>query len=106
MVHRTERPAAAGPAERGAACSVLPYVVLISPATRTGVHAMRTFVVAFYKIVPDGRGRDHRALQRQAVVAASHGDAAAEAAKVLFCQAASIVDWRLRADTCEVVELA
>jgi hypothetical protein len=67
---------------------------------------MRTFLVTFHKVVSDGRGRDHRALQRQAVVPASHGEAAAEAAKVLFCQAASIVDWRLRADTCEVIELA
>lgn len=67
---------------------------------------MRTFVVTFYKVVPDGRGRDHRALQRQAVVAASHGEAAADAAKALFCEGAGIVDWRLRADTCEVIELA
>ncbi|WP_279593508.1 hypothetical protein [Methylobacterium sp. J-030] len=37
---------------------------------------------------------------------ANYGEAAADAAKTMFCQAASIVDWRLRADTCELVELA
>lgn len=74
--------------------------------SRTGVHAMRTFLVTFHKTVSDGRGHDHRVLQQQAVVPASYGEAAADAAKALFCQAASIVDWRLRADTCEVVELA
>ena len=67
---------------------------------------MRTFLVTFHKIIPDGRGHDHRALQRQAVVSASSGEAAADAAKALFCQTVGIVDWRLRADTCEVVGLA
>jgi hypothetical protein len=66
---------------------------------------MRTFLVTFQKVVSDGRGHDHHVLQRQVVVPASYEEAAAEAAKVLFCQAACIVDWRLRADTCEVVEL-
>ena len=66
---------------------------------------MRTFLVTFHKVVPDGRGCDRRVLQQQTLVPASYGEAAAEAAKVLFCQAASIIDWRLRADTCEVVEL-
>ncbi|MGH1572700.1 hypothetical protein ACRAWG_21035 [Methylobacterium sp. P31] len=66
---------------------------------------MRTFLVTFHKVVPDGRGHDHYVLQRQVVVAALSGEAAAEAAKALFCQAASISDWRLRADTCEAVGL-
>lgn len=66
---------------------------------------MPTFLVTFHKIVPDGRGYERRVLQQQAVVPASYGEAAADAAKALFCQAASIVDWRLRADTCEVTEL-
>jgi len=66
---------------------------------------MRTFLVTFHKLVSDGRGRDHRVLQRQVVVPASYEEAAAEAAKLLFCRAACIVDWRLRADTYEVVEL-
>lgn len=78
---------------------------LRSAATRTEVHAMRTFLVTFHKVVPDGRGRDHHILQRQAVVSACSGDAAADAAKALFCQAAGIADWRLRADTFEVVGL-
>ncbi|GJE15149.1 hypothetical protein [Methylobacterium longum] len=67
---------------------------------------MRTFLVTFHKIVSDGRGYEHRVLQQQAVVPASYGEAAADAAKALFCKAASIVDWRQRADTCEVVELS
>lgn len=67
---------------------------------------MRTFLVTFHKVVSDCRGRDHRVLQQQTVVPASYGEAAAEAAKMLFCQAAGIVDWRMRADTYEVTELA
>jgi hypothetical protein len=67
---------------------------------------VRTFLVTFHKIVPDGRGHDRRILQRQTVVSACSREAAAEAAKALFCQAASISDWRLRADTCEAVGLA
>ena len=67
---------------------------------------LRTFLVTFHKVVLDGRGRDRRVLQQQTVVPASFGEAAADAAKVLFCQTASIVDWRMRADTCEVTELA
>lgn len=67
---------------------------------------MRTFLVTFHKVVSDGRGHDRQVLQQQAVVPASYEEAAAEAAKALFCQAASIVDWRQRADTYEVVELA
>lgn len=63
---------------------------------------MRTFLVTFHKIVPDGRGRDRRVLQRQVVVSACSG----EAAKTLFCEATGIVDWRLRADTCEFVGLS
>ena len=67
---------------------------------------MRTFLVTFHKVVPDGRGCDRRVLQQQTVVPASFGEAAADAAKTMFCRSASIVDWRLRADTCEVIELA
>jgi hypothetical protein len=66
---------------------------------------MRTFLVTFHKVVSDGRGHDQRVLQRRAVVSASYEEAAAEAAKVLFCRTACITDWRQRADTCEVVEL-
>jgi hypothetical protein len=67
---------------------------------------VRTFLVTFHKIVPDGRGRDRRVLQRQVVVSACSGEAAAEAAKTLFCEATGIIDWRLRADTCEFVGLS
>ncbi|MCJ2099255.1 hypothetical protein [Methylobacterium sp. E-046] len=67
---------------------------------------MRTFLVKFHKTVSDGRGYDRQIIQQQSIVPASYGEAAADAAKTMFCRAASIVDWRLRADTCEVVEMA
>ncbi|WP_457104349.1 hypothetical protein [Methylobacterium sp. P5_C11] len=67
---------------------------------------MRTFLVTFHKLVLDCRGHDHRAVQQQAVVSACSGEAAADTAKLLFCEAASIADWRMRADTFEVVRLA
>ncbi len=66
---------------------------------------MRKFLVTFHKVVPDDTGHDHRVLQRKAVVSASSDVAAAYAAKAMFREAAGVVDWRLRADTCEVVEL-
>ncbi|WP_244603184.1 MULTISPECIES: hypothetical protein [unclassified Methylobacterium] len=66
---------------------------------------MRQYLVTFHKVVPDDSGHDHRALQRQTVVSARTEGAAACAAQALFCQAAGIVDWRMRADTCEVAEL-
>lgn len=66
---------------------------------------MRTFLITFLKVVPDGRGHDKSVLQRKAVVSACYKDAATETAKALFCEAAGIADWRLRADTCEVVDL-
>ena len=66
---------------------------------------MRTYLVTFRKLVPDGYGHDHRALQKRVVVAARSDVAAAYAAKAMFCKAAGILDWRLRADTCDVVEL-
>ena len=53
--------------------SALPYVVVGSTATRTGVHAMRTFLVTFQKIVSDGRGHDRPVLQQQTVVPAGYG---------------------------------
>jgi hypothetical protein len=64
---------------------------------------MRTFLITFHKVVPDGCGHDHRVLQQQAVLSAESEEAAAAAGKTLFCEAAGSVDWRLRADTCEVV---
>ena len=67
---------------------------------------MLKYLVTFHKTVPDDTGHDHRVLQRQAVVTASSDVAAAFAAKAMFRKAAGVSDWRLRADTCEVVELA
>lgn len=66
---------------------------------------MRQYFVTFHKVVPNDSGHDYRALQRQTVVSARTEVAAARAAKALFCRAARIVDWRVRADTCEVAEI-
>jgi hypothetical protein len=66
---------------------------------------MRTFLITFLKVVPDGRGHDQLVLPRKAVVSACYRDAATDAAKAQFCKAAGIADWRLRADACEVVDL-
>ncbi|SDA14782.1 hypothetical protein SAMN02799622_01200 [Methylobacterium sp. UNC378MF] len=67
---------------------------------------MRKYLVTFRKLVPDDSGHEHDAVQRQAVVIAGCESSAALAAKAMFCEAAGIIDWRLRADSCEVVELA
>lgn len=66
---------------------------------------MRTFLITFLKVVPDGHGHDKRVLQRKAVVSACYRKTATDAAKASFCEAAGIADWRLRADTCKVVDL-
>ncbi|CAO4139491.1 MULTISPECIES: hypothetical protein [Methylorubrum] len=66
---------------------------------------MREYLVTFHKTVPDDTGHDHRVLQRQAVVTARSDVAAAYAAKAMLCEACGVVDWRMRADTCEVAEL-
>lgn len=66
---------------------------------------MRRYLVTFHKLLPDGAGHDRCTLQRQVVVTAISDVTAVEAAKTMFCEAAGIVDWRLRADACEVTEL-
>lgn len=67
---------------------------------------MRTYLVAFHKVVADDTGHDHRVLQRQIVVRA-HSDVSAEwQAKAMLCELACVIDWRLRADTCEVTAMA
>ncbi|GJD35317.1 hypothetical protein [Methylobacterium aerolatum] len=66
---------------------------------------MREYLVTFRKTVPDDSGHDHRVLQRRAVVTACSEVAAAFAAKAMLCEADGIVDWRLRADTCEVAAI-
>lgn len=66
---------------------------------------MREYLVLFHTVVPDAAGFDRRILQRRTVVAARSEVAAAYAAKAMFSEAAGIADWRMRADTCEVVEL-
>ncbi|MHB2205292.1 hypothetical protein [Methylobacterium sp. CM6257] len=88
--------------DQGVVRSGLPYGLILEIVGRT----MRTFLVTFHKVVPDDRGHDHRVLQQQFVVPACSEDAAADSAKALFCEAAGIINWRLRADTCKVIELA
>lgn len=66
---------------------------------------MRKYLVTFHKVVLDGTGHDRRVLQRQAVVRSCSDVAARYEAKAMFCQSLRIADWRLQADTCEVVEL-
>jgi len=67
---------------------------------------MRQYRVTFDKIVPDDSGHDHTVQQHTVVVSACSDLSAAHAAKTLFCEAAGIVDWRQRADTWMVAELA
>lgn len=67
---------------------------------------MREYLVMFHKVVPDAAGYDRRILQRRTVVSARSEVSAAYAAKAMFSEAAGIADWRMRADTCEVVELS
>lgn len=66
---------------------------------------MREYLVMFHKVVPDAAGYDRRILQRRTVVSARSEVSAAYAAKAMFSAAAGIADWRMRADTCEVIEL-
>ncbi|MGV7032669.1 hypothetical protein [Methylobacterium symbioticum] len=67
---------------------------------------MHEYLVTFHKTVLDDTGYDHRVLQRQAVVHARSDVSAAFAAKAMLCEADGVIDWRLRADTCEVVDLS
>jgi hypothetical protein len=67
---------------------------------------MRKYLVTFHKTVPDDTGHDHRVLQRRVVVTAHSDVAATYVAKAMFRETDGVPDWRLRADTCEVVELA
>jgi len=66
---------------------------------------MRRYLVTFHKVVSDDAGHDRRTLQRQVILAALSDAAAVEAAKAMFCEAAGIIDWQLRADAYEVIEL-
>jgi hypothetical protein len=66
---------------------------------------LREYLVTFHKVVSDDTGHDRQVPQQQAVVSAPCPVSALTMAKALFCEAAGIVDWRLRADSCEVVAL-
>lgn len=66
---------------------------------------MRMFLVTFRRTVTDGRGHDHRVVQRRLPVAAASETAATWEAKARFCQDLGIPDWRFRADECAVAEM-
>ncbi|AWN39586.1 hypothetical protein [Methylobacterium durans] len=66
---------------------------------------MRKFLVTFHKVVSDDTGHDHRVVQQRAVVRAHSDVSALYEAKALFCRHMGIIDWRLRADTCDVAEI-
>lgn len=66
---------------------------------------MRQYLVTFHKVVLDSTGHDRRIVQERVLVTARSDVSAAFAAKALFCEAAGIADWRMRADSCEVLEM-
>lgn len=65
---------------------------------------MRRYLVTFLKVVPDATGHDRQTIQHRTVVAARSEVAARFAAKAMFCEAAGIADWRMRADRCDILE--
>lgn len=72
----------------------------------SGGHAMRQYLVNFYKVVTDDHGHDRSILQHQALVRARSEVSALFEAKAMFREAMGVADWRLRADACEAVTLA
>ncbi len=66
---------------------------------------MRDYLVTFNKVVPDDLGHDRRVVQWQSMLSAPCEVSALALAQARFCEAAGLVDWRLRADTCEVAVL-
>lgn len=66
---------------------------------------MRIYRVTFYMTVPDDTGHDHRAVQSTILVRARSDVSAEWQAKALLCERARVIDWRLRADSCEVAPL-
>ncbi|WP_336492526.1 hypothetical protein [Methylobacterium nigriterrae] len=66
---------------------------------------MRQFLVTFHKVVSDDTGHDHSVMQQRAVVRARSDVSALYEAKALFCRRMGVVDWRLRADTCDITDI-
>ncbi|MEE7504182.1 hypothetical protein ACLBXO_27290 [Methylobacterium sp. C33D] len=66
---------------------------------------MRLYRVTFYKTVADDTGHEHRVRQHAVLVRAPSDVSAIWQAKALLCADARVVDWRLRADSCEVKAL-
>ncbi|GJD76357.1 MULTISPECIES: hypothetical protein [Methylobacterium] len=62
---------------------------------------MRMFLVTFHKLVCDDTGHERPVRQHQVLVPAASEASALAAGQALFCEANGIVDWRLRADSCE-----
>jgi hypothetical protein len=67
---------------------------------------MRTFLVTFNKLVCDDTGHERCVVQQRAIVRALSEVSAVWQAKAMFCEALAIVDWRMRADSCELTEMA
>ncbi len=67
---------------------------------------MREYLATFHKVVPDDLGHDRRVVQWQSVVSASCELSALALAQARFCEDAGLADWRLRADSCDVVVMA
>jgi hypothetical protein len=78
--------------------------MLIRPDA-VGAGAMRNFLVTFHKVMSDDTGHDHSVVQQRALVRARSDVSALYEAKALFCRRMGTVDWRLRADTCDITEI-
>jgi hypothetical protein len=67
---------------------------------------MHKYLVTFHKVVLDSCGYDHRIVQQRVIITARSDVSALYEAKARFCEAMRVVDWRLRADSCEIADLA
>lgn len=69
------------------------------------MRVMLKYLVRFYKRVSDDTGHEHDVLQRQTLICARSEVSALYEAKARFCETLQIADWRLRADTCEILDV-
>ncbi|MGH1590996.1 hypothetical protein ACRBEV_24830 [Methylobacterium phyllosphaerae] len=69
---------------------------------RNGDRTMHAYRVTFYKTVADDAGHEYRVRQRTVLVRARSEVTAEWKAKALLCERAHVIDWRLRADSCEI----
>ena len=66
---------------------------------------MRTFAVAFHKVVSDDTGHDRRILQWRCLIRSSSEMFALAEAKAMLCERLGVADWQMRADSCEISEI-